>query len=51
MQVVNVSNGGIKTMQCTSHSLQNKLQDNAESSSTCKSKCLEGGIVLPSWGK
>ena len=31
---------GIKTMQCTSHSLQNKLQDNAESSDTCISKCL-----------
>ena len=35
MRVVNVFNGGIKTMQCTNHSLQNKLQDNAESSDTC----------------
>ena len=26
-RVVNVFNGGIKTMQCMSHSLQNKLQD------------------------
>ena len=40
MQVVNVFNGGIKTMQSTSHSLQNKLQDNAESSDNCISKCL-----------
>ena len=40
MQVVNVFNGGIKTMQCTSHSLQNKLQDNVESSDTCISKYL-----------
>ena len=40
MQVVNVFNGGIKTMQCASHSLQNKLQNNAESSDTCISKCL-----------
>ena len=43
MQVVNVFNRGIKTMQCTSHSLQNKLQDNAESSDTCISKCLGQG--------
>ena len=43
MQVVNVFNGGIKTMQCMSHSLQNKLQDNAESSDTCISKCLGQG--------
>ena len=40
MQVVNVFNGGTKTMQCMSHSLQNKLQDNAESSDTCISTCL-----------
>ena len=38
MQVVNAFNGGIKTMQCTSHSLHNKLQDNAESSDTFISK-------------
>ena len=31
-----------------SHSLQNKLQDNAESSDTCISNVFEGGIVLPS---
>ena len=43
MQVVNVFNGGIKTMQFTSHSLQNKLQDNAESSDTCISKYLQWG--------
>ena len=43
MQVLNVFNGGIKTMQCMSHSLQNKLQDNAESSDTCISKCLQWG--------
>ena len=40
MHVVNAFNRGIKTMQCTSHSLQNKLQDSAESSDTCISKCL-----------
>ena len=40
MQVVNIFNRGIKRMQCMSHSLQNKLQDNAESSNTCISKCL-----------
>ena len=40
MQVVNVFDEGIKTMQCTSHLHQNKLQDNAESSDTCISKCL-----------
>ena len=43
MQVVNVFNGGTKTMQCMSNSLQNKLQDNAESSDTCISKCLQRG--------
>ena len=48
MQVVNVFKRGTKTMQCTSHSLQNKLQDNAESSDTCISKVFKGGIVLPS---
>ena len=40
MQVVNVFNGEIKTMQCISHSLQNKLQDDAESSDTCINKSL-----------
>ena len=40
MRVVNVFNSGTETMQCMSHSLQNKLQDNAESSDTCISKCL-----------
>ena len=35
-----VVNGGIKTMQCMSHSFQNKLQDNVESSDTYISKCL-----------
>ena len=40
MQVVNVFNGRVKTMQYMSHSLQNKLQDNAKSSDTCISKCL-----------
>ena len=40
MQVVNVFNRGTKTMQCMGHSLQNKLQDNAEGSDTCISKCL-----------
>ena len=43
MGVVNVFNGGIKKMQCTSHSLQNKLQDNAESNDTCISKSLQWG--------
>ena len=43
MPVVNVCNRRIKTMQCMSHSLQNKLQDNAESSDTCISKCLQRG--------
>ena len=36
-------NGGIKTMQFISHSLRNKLQDNAESNDTQISKC-------PQWG-
>ena len=40
MQVVNVFNWAIKTMQCMSYSLQNKLQDNVESSDTCISECL-----------
>ena len=40
MQVVNVFNGGTKTMQCMSHSFHNKLQDNPETSDTCISKCL-----------
>ena len=40
MQVVNIFNGGIKTMQYMSHSLQNKLQDNAEDSDTCINKYL-----------
>ena len=40
MQIVNVFNREIKTMQCTSHSLKNTLQNNAESSDTCKNKCL-----------
>ena len=43
MQVVNVFNGGIKTMQCISHSFQNNVQVNAESSDTCISKCLGQG--------
>ena len=43
MRVVNVFNGGIKTMQCTNHSFYNKLQDNAERSDTCISKCLWQG--------
>ena len=43
MGVVNVFNGGTKTMQCMSHLLQNKLQDNAESSDTHISKCLQRG--------
>ena len=30
-------------MQCMSHSLQNKLQDNAENSGTCINKCLHWG--------
>ena len=34
---------GIKTMQCSSYSLQNKLQDNTESSDTCVSNCLQRG--------
>ena len=48
MRVVNVFNGGIKTMQCMSLSLQNKLQDNAESSDTCISKCLQWGNCFAS---
>ena len=40
MKVVSVFNGGTKTMQCMSHSLQNRLQDNAESSDTYTSKYL-----------
>ena len=42
-EVVNVFNGGIKTMQCTSHSLQNKLQDNAERH-LYKQMSLKGGL-------
>ena len=40
MRVVNVFNQRIKTMQCTSHSLQNKLQDNAESNNTFINKAV-----------
>ena len=40
MQVVNVFNGGINTMQCTTQSLQIKLQDNAESSDTFINKAV-----------
>ena len=40
MQVVNIFNRGIKTMEHTSQSFHNNLQDNAESSDTCISKCL-----------
>ena len=43
MKIVNVFKGGIKTMQCTSHSLQNKLQDNAESHDNSISKYLQWG--------
>ena len=48
MQVVNVFNGGTKTMQCTSHSHQNKKQDNAADSRTpVQANVFKGGIVLP----
>ena len=43
MRFVNVFNGGIKTMRCMSHLLQDTLQGNAESSDTCISKCLQRG--------